>query len=100
MELKELLSWVVSGGGAALVAYFLIEKLPVLAALNPEPKRYVAFVLSAALAIGAWFGMAGMLYEPWPMTTYAWIEKLVFIGTSAFTLSQIIHAKRKLAAKK
>jgi len=97
MELKELLTWVVSGGGAAIVAYLLIEEIPALAALNPEPKRYVAFALSAALAIGAWFAMAGMLYEPWPLTVYEWIEKLVFIGTSAFALSQIIHAKAKLS---
>ena len=98
MELKDLLAWVVSGGGAAIVAYYAIEKVPFLVGLLPEQKRLVAIVLSASLAIGAWFAMAAMLYEPWPAGVYAWIEKLFLIGTSAFTLSQIIHGRAKLAS--
>ena len=96
MELKELLAWVVSGGGAAIIAYYAIERIPFLMALLPEQKRLVAIALPASLAIGAWFAMAAMLYEPWPVGVYAWIEKLFLIGTSAFTLSQIIHGRAKL----
>lgn len=96
MELSELLAWVISGGGAAVVAYFLIERVPALKALLPEPKRYVAIALSAVLAIGAWFCAAAMGYADWPVGVNAWIEQLFFIGSSAFTLSQIIHGAKKL----
>jgi len=85
------------GRRAALTFSIAAMALPTfLVGLLPEQKRLVAIVLSASLAIGAWFAMAAMLYEPWPVGVYAWIEKLFLIGTSAFTLSQIIHGAKKL----
>ena len=96
MELSELLSWVISGGGAAVVAYFLIERVAALKALAPEAKRYVAIALSAVLAVGAWFCAAAMGYAAWPVGANAWIEQLFLIATSAFTLSQIIHGAARL----
>jgi hypothetical protein len=86
----------VSGGGAAIAAYYAIDNISFLVALAPKSKRIAAFGISAGLAIGAWFIMAAMLYEPWPATAYAWIEQLFFIGTSAFALSQMIHGQAKL----
>jgi ABC-type dipeptide/oligopeptide/nickel transport system permease subunit len=98
MELKELLAWVISGGGAGVFAYFLIERIAALKALAPEPKRYVAIALSGVLAVGAWFIAAAMGYAAWPVGANAWIEQLFSVATYAFALSQIIHGAAKLPA--
>lgn len=96
MELSEFIAWIVTGGGAGIVAYFLMEKVARLSNLPPEPKRYAAFALSGAVAVAAWCAGAGLGYYPFPAGAVDWIEQVFAIGTSAFALSQIIHARTKL----
>ena len=47
MELREFLAWLTSGVGAGIASFFLMEKVPYLSNLPPEPKRYAAIALNA-----------------------------------------------------
>ncbi len=96
MELKDFLAWLVTGGGAGVIAYVLVDQVAWLQELAPRTKRLAAIVLSAVLAILGYLVMMAMGYEAWPLTVYQWIERLFFYATSAFTLSQIIHGQRDL----
>jgi hypothetical protein len=90
VELETVIAWLVSGGGAGVAAYFIIGKW--LSRLPAETKRYVAFGLSAAIAMIAYTLGAFGGYQEMPVGAQAWIEQLWLVGTSAFGLSQLIHA--------
>jgi len=93
MELTDFLGWILSGGGAGVLAYFLMDRIPALALLASESKRYVAFGLSALFAMLAFAGLVGLGVQPLPVSAVEWVNKLFLVATSAFALSQIIHAR-------
>lgn len=97
MELREFLAWLASSGGAGLAAFVLLEKIPYLRNLPPEAKRYAAVVLCALIACAAW--SLGVLagYQAAPVGGLAWVEQLFLVGTTAFGLSQVIHARAALS---
>jgi hypothetical protein len=92
MKLQALLSWLASGGGAGVVTYYIIRET-LLETLEPKPKRYVAIGLSFVLACLAFTGLVALGYAEPMGSAQAWVEKLFLVGTSAFGLSQIIHAQ-------
>ena len=93
MELRLFLTWIISGGGAGYVTYWMMEQFAVLTNLKPKPKRVVAFALSAALAMVG-FGLAvAVAYIETPGTALGWIERLFAVGTTAFGLATLIHTK-------
>ena len=99
MELQELLAWLVSGGGAGIIAYWLIGVIPALEGLVSEAKRYVAFALTGVLAVGAWYVTILLQYTPQPETTKAWIEAVFSVIAVALGVNQIIHARRVLSKR-
>ena len=99
MEIQELLAWLVSGGGAGIIAYWRIGVIPALEGLVSEAKRYVAFALTAALAVGAWYVTIVLQYTPQPETTKAWIEAVFSVIAVALGINQIIHARRVLSKR-
>jgi TRAP-type C4-dicarboxylate transport system permease small subunit len=96
MELKEFFVWLVSGGGAGLVAYWLIGVIPWLEDMAPEPKRYVALALTGLLAAGAFAVTVVLGYQSVPGTWLAWVEQIFSVIAVAIGLSQAIHARRVL----
>jgi hypothetical protein len=98
--LLQVLTWVLSGGGAGVITYLLIEKAldkwPAFANLDGEYKRYVAFALSVLIAWGAFAITVAMDYLPSPGSTKEWVEQVFAIGLVAVTTSQTIHARVKL----
>jgi len=92
MELTDILTWVVSGGGAAVVAYFLIGKIKFFWQFEGDTKRYIAFGLSGLVAVAAWlllsFGTETLPAGNW----WVWAQKLVLVFTTSFSLSQLIQA--------
>ena len=66
MELFAFLAWVVKYGAGAF-AYFLVEKVPRLAAQAPLAKRIWAAAISAVIAIIGYLLQIAMLYEPAPI---------------------------------
>ena len=63
VELKDVLLWIVSGGGVAIV-YWLMENVPALGELRPDLKRYVSWGLSAVVPVLARWSMT------WQMARY------------------------------
>ena len=98
MELKEFLRWAVSGGGAGIIAYFLLGKWRWFAAQDAERKRYVALAVTFLLADAFWLAMVFAGYDVMPAGVLGWIEALLLTGTTAFGLSQVIHGARDLRA--
>ena len=98
MELKEFLRWAVSGGGAGIIAYFLLGKWAWFTAQTAEHKRYLALAVTFLLADALWLAMVFAGYDAMPVGVLGWIEALFLTGTTAFGLSQVIHGARELRA--
>ncbi len=94
MELSEALTWVIGGGGAAVIAFWLMERAdPDLA---PEHKRCLSLVLVSQLACVA-FALSVLLgYVDEPTTTQGWIEALFSIAFVAVVGSQAAHGRLRL----
>lgn len=97
---EEGLAWVLSGGGAGLVTYFMIDKVPFLAGLAPDYKRYVSIALVLVLAWGAWGVTMLMGYSPVPANWREVIETGFSITFVALTTSLVTHGARDLRAKR
>ena len=95
MELGTLLGWLVSGGGAAVVTSWLLDNVRWLRILAFEPKRWVSFGFTAALAMLAYAAQVGIGYVAEPQGWRGWTETLCLVGTSSFALSQMIHARKQ-----
>jgi len=100
VTLAEGLAWLLSGGGAGIVTYFLIDKVPFLAKLEPDYKRYVSIALVVVLAAAGWGISMAMGYSPVPETWRAWIETAFSIMFVALTTSLVIHGGRDLRQKR
>ena len=96
MELKEFLRWAVSGGGAGIIAYFLLGKWAWFTAQTAERKRYVAIAATFLLADALYLALVFAGYDARPVGVLGWIEALFLTGTTAFGLSQVIHGARDL----
>lgn len=94
-NLLGFLTWVLTPG-AGILTYWLMENVPVLAALEAKLKRFVAFGLSALIAVLAFLAMVGMGYQPAPADARAWIEALFSVAAVAAGLSQVLHGLIKL----
>ena len=93
--LKEVFAWVVSGPGAGILAYLLIQEFG--EKIEPErTKRHIAFALTAAIAaifagLSVWMG-----YIPAPETAQGWVGIIGSAWAVSFGMSQAIHGERDL----
>ena len=90
------LTYMVEGGGAGVLTYFLMEKARFLAALTAEGKRYASIAIAAILAMAFFVFAVGLQYHPRPETAQAWLEALFAVAFMATGLSQILHGRLKL----
>jgi len=100
MELNEFLTWVLSGGGAGIVSYWLMEHLAFFVQLAAQYKRYVSLALAGGLAVLGYLAAVGMGYQVAPVEAKGWIEALFSVAGVAIGLSQLIHGIRILPMKK
>lgn len=97
MTLYDLLLYLVSGGGAAVVAYWLMEKVPFFQDIDrPDYKRYMAYALTGAIALWGWAAMMLMDYAFVPATWQAGVEQGFSVVCAAIVGNQVIHAGFKL----
>ena len=96
MTLLEFVIWVVSGGGAGVFSYFLMEKVQFLANLASEVKRYVGIGLTSLIALAFWAGGIGLGYFEQPAGWQAWLEGAFAIAWAANTVALVIHGRTKL----
>jgi len=89
------LTWLVSGGGAAIVTYWLMQNWKVLSELPPRWKRMASLLLPAPFAAVGYAVAIWMQYITTPVGGREWCEVL-FGVMSAAVLQQGIHGVRKL----
>lgn len=98
MELKDFLSYLIAGGGAGLVAYWIVDRW--LSDLQPEWKRYTAWAITAAIAIGVYMieYVFGYVQSPGP-DWRAWVEALFKVVAIAIGVNQTAHARLDLSKR-
>lgn len=97
--LSAVLTWLVSGGGAGVLAYFLMEKVPELQQAQPEYKRYISLALAAVLSMAAFAVAVAFGYHAEPASEQGWFEALFAVAFIATGLGQVIHGKVKLGKR-
>jgi len=101
MTLKSVLLWVLESGGAGVVAWWLMERVPFLVRLKLALKRLAAWMLTGALAAAAFFGL-GYLANLWygvngpPTTVLGWFEAVFFVVSLAIGFNQGVHGIKSL----
>jgi hypothetical protein len=99
ITLASVLAWVASGGGAILVANWLLERVRFLVELQAEARRIVAFALTGSIAAGFYALSVWAKYNPLPVGFQGWLEALFPIAATAVGLGQLIHGRTKLRQK-
>ena len=94
-ELPDVLLWVFSGGGAGVLAYWVIGKTRRPDWSAAETRAY-ALALTGLLAGGAYCVAVILGYEPRPGEAQGWIEELFSVCFVALLTSQAIHGWRDL----
>ena len=97
MELIAFLIWLLSGGGAAWVAYKLMEIVPFLVNLVPRDKRYVSLALAGVVAMIAQAAAVGIGITPTPADWLGWVTLLFSAASLAVIGSQAKHGQANLA---
>jgi len=106
MTLTQGLVWVLAGGGGGIIASWIVERWPWVQGLQAEMKRYLAWAMTGALGIGAFF-LLGWLGEtaqvswlgPWPVTSQEWVQTLWVVATFGILGGGVKHARMVLSKK-
>ena len=99
ITLASVLTWIASGGGAILVANWLLERVRFLVELQAEARRIVAYALTGSLAMGGYALSIWAKYNPLPVGFQGWLEVLFPIAATAVGLGQLIHGRTDLSKK-
>ena len=97
MELTAFLVWLLSGGGAAWLAYKLMEIVPFLVNLGPRYKRYASLALAGVVAMLAQAALVGIRITPIPADWLGWVTLLFSAASLAVIGSQAKHGQTSLA---
>lgn len=100
LSLGEAIAWVLSGGGAGIISFFLMDKVKFLAELASDYKRYASIGLTGLLALAAWGAGMGMQYLNVPVDWRGWIEAAFSVIAVALVTSQTIHGATALRQKR
>lgn len=100
LTLKEGLMWLVSGGGAGFLAFYLIDKVPALKNLGADHKRYVSIALVLGLVSAGWGLFMLMGYEPAPQDWRSGIEQWFSLAYTGLVTSLLVHGATDLKAKR
>lgn len=100
MSLQEFLVWVLSGGGAGVVAFLLMEWIGKNTDLLPDLKRYLSLALAGIVAVVAYAAGVAMGYEPTPEDVRGWIEAVFAVIAVAVMSSQVVHGYVRLRKRR
>jgi len=96
MELRDFLLWLFAdGGGAAIAAYWLMERLSKWVT-SAAYRRYLSLALAPAIAWVAFAGAVALGYVNNPGDAQGWLEMLFTLGFTAVIGSQGAHGYLKL----
>ena len=102
-SLATLCVWIITGGGAGIAAYWIMDRVQWLVELQSEKKVYAAWAISAGLAWVAFF-LLGYVANVWavietgakPVGWQQWFMTLFSVGMAGIISSQKVHAQRDL----
>ena len=95
MDAVKGLEWVLSGGGAGWLVYYLIENyMPRLAELPSQTRRLVSFAMAGSFGIVAWVGIMWLAGQPWPSEPRAWVSAVFLAAATAIVTATGIHTKQ------
>ena len=97
MDMQQIIAWILQGGGAGLIAYYVIERWAWAVALDPEPRQYVSWAISGALGIGAWGMSLWFGLQAIPATPQAWVEAAVGAALLAIMGAKTLHTRKRLS---
>lgn len=100
MKLQEFALWILSGGGAGVIAYALIAAVPFLSSLAADYKRYASLALTAVIAALIWLGTIWMGWTAQPTNPQAWVESVFSVVATALITAQTIHGARDLRQRR
>lgn len=101
MDLRDALMWLLSGGGAGLAAWYIMERVAFLKNIEElEWKRVAAYAIASSIGILAYLLLVTMLYEAAPATWREWVEKLFNVASIAIISSQLKHGFTNLRNKR
>lgn len=95
-SVQEFVAWLLSGGGAGVVAFWLVGNVPFLEELKPDFKRYVSFALTGAVAVLVWLFCLWMTWVKVPGDAQAWVEAIISVIGTAVITGQLIHGATSL----
>jgi len=94
------LIWLIQGGGAGVVIYYVIEKWLKPTAwfqkLTSEQVRWVGIGASALLGIACYGFGIWMRYFVTPIDVREWVNHLIAVGFTSAVASQLWHGAKKL----
>jgi len=99
LTLQRALVWLLQQGGAAWVAYWLIEHIKPLVELQAEIKRYVSWGIAGLLAVGGYMLTIAIGVNVAPVGTVPWINALLGVVATAIIGGQMIHGAAQLRKK-
>ena len=94
-SLESILAWVVSGGGAGVLAYVFMDHLP-LDLWTHKQKRALSFVVAGVVGVLAYGATVSLQYAPMCPDWRCWVEQVVQVIALAIPVSQSIHGARDL----
>ena len=100
MDMQQIIAWLAQGGGAGLIAYWIIERWAWAVALDPEPRQYVAWAISGALGVVAWAMSLWFGLQTIPASPQAWFEAAIGAALLAIMGAKIAHARTQLSRYK
>lgn len=98
MNLRAILTWLVGGAGAGLVAWWIINRIPALKQLDAFWLRLVAFGIAAVFAGVAWAIELAMGFVPAPVGVEGWTNATIAILVACYAataVSQLTHGVQK-----
>ena len=99
MNFQGFLLWVIEGGGAGWVTFWLMEQIGKNFDLSAELKRYISLLLPVLLAVGAYWAGVGIGVTPAPASLVEGLDALVAIIVAIIS-SQTVHGWAKLRVKR
>ena len=99
MNFQGFLLWVIEGGGAGWVTYWLMEQIGKNLNLSADVKRYISLLLPIVLAVGAYWAGVGVDVTPAPATLVEGLDALVAIIVAIIS-SQAVHGFTRLRVKR
>jgi len=99
MNFQGFLLWVIEGGGAGWVTYWLMEQIGKNLNLSADVKRYISLLLPIVLAVGAYWAGVGVGVTPAPATLVEGLDALVAIIVAIIS-SQAVHGFTRLRVKR